>query len=87
MVMEFEKVLVVKDVPQSKPCLDCDSCMRLRLMEMGIVPGQKLRIKKFQETLWTISVLENDVPVSTFGLRDDEVERILFEEDCVVGFA
>ena len=84
MEMEFEKVLVVKDVPQSNPCLSCVSCVRLRLMEMGVVPGQRLRIKKFQETLWVISVMENDVAISTFGLRDDEMERILFEEECVV---
>ena len=85
MIMESEKTFVVKDVPQSEVCLNCKVCLRLRLMEMGVVPGQKLHIKKYQSSLWTISILENNIPVSTFGLREEEIERILLEEDCIVG--
>jgi Fe2+ transport system protein FeoA len=87
MIMETEKTLVVKDVPQSQVCLNCKSCLRLRLMEMGVVPGQKIRLKQYQKSLWTLTILENDNPISTYGLREDEIERILLEEECIVSLA
>ena len=50
------KIFSVKDVPQSEPCLNCTPCLRLRIMEMGIIPGEKIELEK-QKTLpgldWT----------------------------------
>jgi Fe2+ transport system protein FeoA len=56
-------------------------------MEMGVVPGQKIRLKQYQKSLWTLTILENDNPISTYGLREDEIERILLEEECIVTLA
>ena len=59
----------------------------MRLMEMGVVPGQKIRLKQYQKSLWTLTILENDNPISTYGLREDEIERILLDEECIVSLA
>ena len=81
MSMVIEKTLTVKDVPSKDPCVGCDVCLRLRLMELGVITGQKLRIKEVHKELWTVSVLdENGTIGSTIAMRQDELDRILFEE-------
>lgn len=85
MDMVLEKKLIVKDVPQMNPCQKCKSCIRLRLLELGIVSGQKVKIKKLHQDLWTLSLIDNSGnSYSTFGVRKEEAERILFEDDCVI---
>ena len=76
------KILTVKDVPQSEPCLDCTPCLRLRIMELGIFPGEKIKIEKHQLGLWTVNILtHNDNVVSTIAMRDEEMERIFVESE------
>lgn len=83
--MVVERKVIIKDILQKSPCENCNICVRLRLLEMGLVPGQKIRIKKFRDDLWTITLLdENEMSISTLGLRKEEAERMLLEEDCVV---
>lgn len=85
MSMVVERKVIIKDILQKSPCENCNICVRLRLLEMGLVPGQKIRIKKFRDDLWTITLLdENEMSISTLGLRKEEAERMLLEEDCVV---
>ena len=45
------KIFSVKDVPQSEPCLNCTPCLRLRIMEMGIIPGEKIELEKARTNL------------------------------------
>jgi hypothetical protein len=69
--MVKEKILIVKDVPQSNPCKNCEVCLRLKLMELGC----------------KVTLLdEYDNPVYHMGMRKDEFERILVEENCVIQF-
>ena len=85
MGMIIEKTVKVKDVPQKSPCENCKVCMRLRLLEMGFVEGQKVRMSKMQGGLWRVSFLdESENPFQSFGMREDEIDRILFEEDCSI---
>lgn len=80
-----EKIFVVQDVPKENPCSECKSCLRLKLLELGVIPGQKVKVKKINGELWTLTFInENGNPESRFGLRDEELKRIIFEDDCVI---
>ena len=80
------KTVKIKDVPQSNPCFDCQSCLRLRLMEFGLIEGQRIELSKHSLGLWVVKILSNNgVVSSTLALRDEELERLLVEEDnCVL---
>jgi Fe2+ transport system protein FeoA len=55
--------------------------MRLRMMEMGFYPGQKIHLLKHQYGIWVISILgENNHDESVIALRDEELKRIIMEE-------
>jgi Fe2+ transport system protein FeoA len=78
------KTFTVKDVPQNEPCMDCSQCLRLRIMEMGIIPGEKIEFEKHHLGLWTVNILnDNNNITSTIAMRDEEMERIFVEtEKC-----
>ena len=80
------KTVKIKDVPQNSPCYECTPCMRLRLMELGLFEGQKIELSKHSVGLWVVKILgENGIESSTLALRDEELERLLVEEDnCVL---
>jgi Fe2+ transport system protein FeoA len=83
------KIFTVKDVPQSEPCFNCKPCVRLRLMELGLIHGQKIRIDSHKLGLWIIHILgiDTDDTVYTLALRNEEIERILFDdEECKISF-
>lgn len=76
------KVFTVEDVPQSEPCLNCTPCLRLRIMEMGIIPGEKIELEKHHLGLWTVNILtDNNNIASTIAMRDEEMERIFIESE------
>jgi Fe2+ transport system protein FeoA len=76
------KVFTVEDVPQSEPCLNCTPCLRLRIMEMGMIPGEKIELEKHHLGLWTVNILtENNNISSTIAMRDEEMERIFVESE------
>jgi len=75
------KVFTIKDVPVSNPCLNCDPCIRLRIMELGMFAGEKIQIVNHKTGLWRINILgTNGLPVSRIALRDDEFKRLFIEE-------
>jgi Fe2+ transport system protein FeoA len=80
------KTVKIKDVPQNNPCFDCKSCLRLRLMELGLIEGQRIELSKHSLGLWVVKILgENGIESSTLALRDEELGRLLVEEDnCVL---
>ena len=82
------KIYIIKDVPQKKDCENCKTCMRLRMMEMGLMPGTLIEIVKHQTGLWVINILSEFGQVeSTIALREDEAERIILEdEECFLTF-
>lgn len=76
------KIFTVEDVPQSEPCLNCTPCLRLRIMEMGIIPGEKIELEKHHLGLWTVNILtDNNNIASTIAMRDEEMERIFIESE------
>ena len=75
------KIYKVIDVPESINCLKCNPCTRLKLMEIGFICGEIIKIKKHQLGIWLVDVLnENGSECQTIALRDDEIERIIMEE-------
>ena len=76
------KIFTVEDVPQSEPCLNCTPCLRLRIMEMGIIPGEKIELEKHHLGLRTVNILTNNNNIaSTIAMRDEEMERIFVESE------
>jgi len=74
------KIFTVEDVPQSEPCLNCTPCLRLRIMEMGIMPGEKIELEKHHLGLWKVNILnDNNGVVSSIAMRDEEMERVFIE--------
>jgi len=76
------KIFTVENVPQSEPCLNCTPCLRLRIMEMGMIPGEKIELEKHHLGLWTVNILtDNNNIASTIAMRDEEMERIFVESE------
>lgn len=85
--MNFTKLLgralKVKDVPQNDPCFSCQPCLRLRLMELGLIRGQKIELSKHSVGLWVVKILnDNGTESSTLALRDEELGRLLVDLDA-----
>ena len=76
------KIFTVEDIPQSEPCMNCTPCLRLRIMEMGMIPGEKIELEKHHLGLWTVNILtENNNISTTIAMRDEEIERIFVESE------
>ena len=82
------KIYIIKDVPQKIDCENCKTCMRLRLIEMGLMPGTLIEIVKHQSGLWIVNVLSEFGQVeSTIALREEEAERVIVkDEECSLKF-
>ena len=79
------KTVKIKDVPQNSPCFECTPCMRLRLMELGLLEGQKIELSKHSVGLWVVKILTDNGNISsTLALREEELDRILIEDDICV---
>jgi Fe2+ transport system protein FeoA len=76
------KTVKIKDVPQNSPCFNCNPCIRLRLMELGLLEGQQIKLSKHSLGLWVVKILsENGDATSTLALREEELDRILIEDE------
>jgi Fe2+ transport system protein FeoA len=74
-------VYEVVDIPQNNPCDKCNPCMRVKLMEMGFIAGQDIRIQKKQWGLYVINLLSKGGHVEqTIAMREDELGRICLKE-------
>ena len=70
----------VIDVPANNPCENCVPCLRLRLMDMGFVVGQKIEIEEKRLGLWLVHMIsDNGIQEQTFALRPEESNRICFK--------
>lgn len=75
--MKYEIV----DIPQPENCERCTPCLRLRLMEMGFISGEKIEFGERRLGLYTVNILtENDEVSSVVALRQEELDRI-----CIKG--
>jgi Fe2+ transport system protein FeoA len=75
------KTYDVIDVPQNEPCLNCTPCLRLRLMDMGFISGQRIEVEEKKLGLWLVHTLsDNGHTEQTFALRPEELGRICIKE-------
>lgn len=82
------KILRITDVPQIIDCKNCKVCVRLRIMELGLYQGEYMKIESHSHGLWRLQILNHSgISVSTLALRDDEMERIFVQDECVISFA
>lgn len=71
----------IVDVPQSPDCKNCIPCLRMRLMEMGLVTGEKIEFGKKRLGLYLVNVLtENNNVTSTIALREEEFDRLCLKQ-------
>jgi Fe2+ transport system protein FeoA len=82
------QIFLIKDVPEKVDCENCKVCMRLRLMDMGLIPGSLIELTKRQSGLWIVNLLSSSGQVeSTIALREEEAERIILEDkECSISF-
>ena len=67
----------IEDVSQPENCERCVPCLRLRLMEMGLISSQKIEIENQRLGLWIVNILsENEDSLSRIALRQEEFERL-----------
>lgn len=80
-------LFVIKNIPKNNPCMDCSNCVRLRMMEMGLIPGTKVLLDKHNLGMWVLKIInESGVAESTIALRKEEAERMVFEDECLITF-
>ena len=67
----------ISDVIENNPCYNCKPCLRLRLMDMGFIPGQKIDVEKTNLGLYLVHLKsDGSNHEQTFALREDEFERL-----------
>jgi Fe2+ transport system protein FeoA len=86
LVRRSKKIITLKtynviDIPQPENCEKCTPCLRLRMMELGLITGQKIEINDKRLGLWLINILsDNDDVATTIALRPEELDRICLKE-------
>jgi len=80
------KIFKIKDVPEGDPCQNCDTCLRLRIMELGMYSGKMIEIAGHRLGLWIVNILsDNGSILSKITMREEEIRRIVLEdEECRV---
>jgi Fe2+ transport system protein FeoA len=74
---DIGKSYSIENILEGVPCMNCNPCMRLRIMELGLTPGEKILIKDHKMGIWLIDVLsENGNTTYSLALRDEEAERV-----------
>jgi len=75
----------ILDIPPPMNCLQCDFCMRVKLLEMGFLPGTHIRV---EDSKWGINIVhilsECGNIQQSIALRTEELERICLKEVCDV---
>lgn len=58
----------------------CNPCIRMRMMEIGILAGTTINVEEKMKGMYIVQVLsENDTVEQTFAMRKDELERICYK--------
>lgn len=71
----------VIDVPQATNCENCPSCVRMRLLEMGFIPGQRISVEKERLGMFIVHMItDNGVINQTIALRSEELGRICLKK-------
>jgi Fe2+ transport system protein FeoA len=85
-MVKNDVIYTIKSVPKLDPCQNCDTCLRVRLMEMGLIPGEKVKFQRHNKDMWIVKILsEDNHEVNKIALRNEEFERLSLEEiDCLI---
>lgn len=68
-------------VPQNDPCQNCTPCLKLKIMEMGMFPSERILMESKKLGIWVVKLLDSRGNVtSTLAMREDEVAGIEVEE-------
>lgn len=71
----------VVDVPKTIDCENCTPCLRIRLMELGFITGQKIELGKKRLGLYSVNILSDNGDIAqTIALREEELNRICLKE-------
>jgi Fe2+ transport system protein FeoA len=71
------KVYEISEISSGNPCLECNSCIRMRLMEMGLTEREQIRVEDKSHGLYRLSILSKKGSLfTTLALREEEMERI-----------
>lgn len=71
------EVYEISEISYGTPCLNCNSCIRMRLMEMGLTEGEKIRVEDKSHGLYRLSILSKKENIfTTLALREEEMDRI-----------
>jgi Fe2+ transport system protein FeoA len=71
------KIYEISEISSGNPCLECNSCIRMRLMEMGLTEGEQIRVEDNSHGLYILSILSKKGNLfTTLALREEEMERI-----------
>lgn len=63
-----------------------NACVKLKLMSLGINPGQYIKVLSKNNGLNKIQILNSDMEVlSTLALRTEEMKEIFFSNSCELG--
>jgi Fe2+ transport system protein FeoA len=73
------KTYKIISIPENNPCLNCVPCMRLRKMEIGLIPGEIITIENHTLGIWVIRI--EGAGLSRFALRENEIDNVFIEEE------
>jgi Fe2+ transport system protein FeoA len=51
------KIYEISEISSGTPCLNCNSCIRMRLMEMGLTEGEKIRVEDKSHGLYRFRIM------------------------------
>jgi Fe2+ transport system protein FeoA len=65
------------NIPEPENCEKCVPCLRLRMMEMGFITGERIEFGERRLGLYTVNILSDNNDVSSVvALRQEELDRI-----------
>jgi Fe2+ transport system protein FeoA len=74
---DIGKIYEISEILRGVPCQECDSCLRLKFIEMGLTEDEKIEIVDLNLGLWRINILtKNHNKVSTLSIRDKEMDKV-----------
>ena len=75
------KSYVIIDVPHNELYEKCKLCSRLRLLEVGFIPGQKVKVEKQRYGMFAVHMISSNGKIEqTFALRPEELDIIYLKE-------
>jgi len=70
-------VYEIIDIPEPENCQKCVPCLRLRMMEMGLITGERVEFGERKLGLYMVNILSDNSDVSSVvALRQEELDRI-----------